>query len=360
MVYDYKKEVLLKRAESTFEDDARLGSCGVVGLTVESALRLHWKPGPGKLPVPLEQQTFANHPSVLVARVLLPGGQRVTQATVGVYEDDADLALRATSAFMKKLEGEGMQLQVVCVDQRNEDAPGKPSHDIITQPVAQSPLKKGFYSVEIRCREVTHRRALIPSNGINRPWIDTREEECEPPWKNELGFNSRPWAAKILVLVEFGRPCHESRMRTHGSILWKKGAAWSTLWGWSGFLPRQRGQAAPPSAPVVVPRVPSPARVVSCAPLLQMFRKKGIDVSDDDNWVLLSVFLEFVKEAGGHSRRYVDGASTLSWNRQGGGKPRLLLDYTKRPGPRGGGCKGGLLHCRLSFLKMVYLRHYAK
>ena len=125
-------------------------------------------------------------------------------------------------------------------------------------------------------------------------------------------------------------------------------------------LSQVRLSAAWAAGQAAAPTLPAPARNADCAPLLEKLRRKGVDVSaGDKSWVLLSAFLQAVKQPGDHAARYVDGTSPLSWKRPGGGKPLVRKDYMKRPGPRGGG-RDGLLHCRLGFLKSVSAKYYAQ
>ena len=135
-------------------------SCMTVGFTVERALKLLWQPSPGKLSIDLANQAPSDHTEVRVSRVLVPGTRRPRNSTrVKVYENDALLALRAVRAVMVKLDEH--ELQVVRVDQRHEDAEGQPSHDAIAKPAYGSHARKGFRSVEIRCREVISKRAYV-------------------------------------------------------------------------------------------------------------------------------------------------------------------------------------------------------
>ena len=192
--------------------------------------------------------------------------------------------------------------------------------------------------------------------------MDTLEKEAEPTWTNELAFNPQPWCARIVILVEFARPCHQGVMHTHGSILWKSEKTWATVWGWAGFRPRVAAQAQTPSVPI---RASVQASIVQLAvpahygPLLTKLRRKGVDLTSDESWVLLNTLLEVVGQPAGHGIRFLDGSSKKNWKTAANTKPLKNVHHMKRAGPKGGG-QGGLWHCRLGFLKYIYCKYCAR
>ena len=122
-------------------------------------------------------------------------------------------------------------------------------------------------------------------------------------WEQELLWDATPWAARILVLVELPKPCHDCiPMYTHASILWKGRSAWESLWGWAGFWPRDAptdnqmpsvvtSSVSLQNASSMTRRKSSTAQQdPACKRLLAKLATKGVDVQNDDTWVRLSMF----------------------------------------------------------------------
>ena len=77
-----------------------------------------------------------------------------------------------------------------------------------------------------------------------------------------------------------------------------------------------------------------------------------------DSWVLLTAFLRAVNAPAKQTKRYVDGATKMTWASITGRKPRENTDWAYISANRGGGQGAGVLHCRFNFLVHVYTHHY--
>jgi len=324
-------------------------------------LKRCFKPLPGVLPVPLELQLAGDHPSVVVDRVIPPGGQKARPVAVKVSQLDALLGVAIAKEVVARLVSCEWKLQVLTADHTN-DALGiskRRSHDLLCQ--VGCGASRGLCSVEIKCREVVSR---MPNTFS---WPTTMQEEALPLWKSELAHSTALWFARVLVFVEMRRPCHSGPFSTHASILLnKEDSHWAVLWGWRGFgVPlgaakrsAGSGSAGPSSPSSAVARPTGDAQWRAC--LKRLSGPSGSLAAED--WVQLTKFLKEVGKPSGQALRYVDGISKPSWVKCSGAKPAKFKDWRHMPGKRGGGSSGsgGPIHCKVSFLRDVYLKYFCQ
>ena len=377
--WNYRRDKLVKRATTTKGEDVRVEACLVVGLVVEAALILCYRRDDGVLPKALERQAAVDHPSVLVSKVVAPDKERASSALVKVFPNDADLGIKIARTVVEKLFKCFLKLVVITAVHTNKENPAQPNHDIIAQPAFDSSAQKGFYSVEIRCREIQSRKPKefnwmqALEDGDKKQ--DTRDNGARGVWEQELNWDATPWAARILVLVELPRPCHSGNtVYTHASILWKGRSAWENLWGWNGFWPRHaftvttnngsnKTPAVSASCPTLKLASSTAQKDADCKRLLAKLAARGVDVTNDNSWVRLSLFLTIVDKPTNHAGRFVDpsldsGKNKKCWKSESGGVPKVKKEWTKVPGPRGGGAGDGLHHISLRFLKFVYRQYH--
>ena len=243
MARNYKREDLKKR--TTSHADVEVGSCLIVGLLVEQALKLQFSPPRGSLPILLSDQT-REHPEVSISRVLVGGSARVSNGVrVKAYPKDAELALQVAKQIASKLEGPLLQLDILVADHVNNAClvhGHVVPHDLIAK-FRSGAQGRGLVSVEIKLREVKNRKPT----RFN--WQDTLESEARALWDAELTINKESWHSRVLVFAEFGPSCHSPTglQGLHVSRL-KKAGSWETLYGWVGFRPRG-GDGGPQRSP---------------------------------------------------------------------------------------------------------------
>jgi hypothetical protein len=342
MLWSYKRVALLQKTRA--HGDVRVDSCTVVGLAVEQALRLAFSAAHGALPKELEAQTAADHLSVKIARVMAPGAQRPATLEVAVSPADAALALDIARRCVAALDGESLRMRILAVDYPH--AGGR--HDILATPVVPTRRGHGLVSVEIKCREVVKRRPT----GFN--WQATLEEEATVLWEAVKVADPSRWVGRMLLFVELRRPCHSGSIAgLHASVIWRNATAWATLFGWRGFWPRGHDLDVAPSAPTARTAPPIDAE----GRLRTILGRHGIQCGSD-SWVLLTAFLRAVNAPAKQTKRYVDGATKMTWTSITGRKPRENTDWAYMSANRGGGQGAGVLHCKFSFLVHVYTHHY--
>ena len=145
VVFDYKTSNLMRKAKEGEQfADYRIDSSVVVGILVEAILRLCYKPSVGQLPVPVAEQTHAQHSVVSITRVLAPSKKTAATLLVGATVRDFELAQDIALGILKRLADN--RLAVLTADARK--------HDLLCLEGTQS---KGLWSVEIKCREVACR-----------------------------------------------------------------------------------------------------------------------------------------------------------------------------------------------------------
>ena len=327
-----------------------------VCVSSEAALKRCFKPLPGVLPVPLALQAAGHHPSVSVDRVLPPDGVNARRVDVKAWPQDALLGIAIAKEVVARLESCEWKLQVLTADHTNDSLVTRKtkSHDLLCQSGCGGSL--GLFSVEIKCREVVCRMPRTFS------WPKKMGEEALPLWTSELARNKAPWFARVLVFVEMPRPCHSGSFSTHSSILMNQANSdWAKLWGWQGFgiFPAAAVRSAPAAAVRSAMPVARPSGCTKWKECLKRLSGPSVSLADGD-WVQLTKFLKEVGKPSGHAIRYVDGVSKPSWVKSSGAKPIKFKDWKQLPGRRGGGSpgSGGPIHCKVSFLRDVYLKYF--
>ena len=351
VVYDYKETRLLRKAGAGEQfSDYRIGSSVVVGLLVEAILKLCYKASSGQLPIPVSEQTHSHHSAVSITRVLAPGNSNTKTLTVGATIKDFELAKDVALGILKRLAE--ARLHVLTADHTNEKLGGAVgSHDLLCQEGTQS---KGLWSVEIKCREVVCR------TPTNFDWRSEMETRARTLWDRELALDSSLWKARLLIFVELHKPCHSGLHFFHASIL-RKAGVWEVFFGWRGF---KNNEAAPAViAPAAMPAASSSGTAVSSRPTDSpeaqwQSKLSQLGGGGADDWVELSKFLRKVRKPTHHLKRYLDGSSSFSWRPM----PRENQDWCHKAGKRGGSARGsgGPLHCKVSFLKKIFMKYYAK
>ena len=141
----------------------------------------------------------------------------------------------------------------------------------------------------------------------------------------------------------------------------KANPKWEPLWGWVGFqksAPCTLARASPAVQPV-----PSTSASASRSSDPQKAWKawlKKVGVADENSWVKLVTFLNFVQKPSNQAKRYVDGKSKRAWRLEPGkGRlPKAKQDWTYLKSSQGGGAGQGLLHGKVAFLKEVFMAYY--
>ena len=90
-------------------------------------------------------------PKVLMHDVLVPGSRKPSTITVGVEEQDANLAIKVARAVHAKLVGAPCDLEIQTAIYR---LAGLLEHDLLAHTRPGSNLAKGLWSVELACAEV--------------------------------------------------------------------------------------------------------------------------------------------------------------------------------------------------------------
>ena len=314
--------------------------------------------------MPLELQLAGDHPSVSVDRVIPPDGQNARRVDVKISQQDALLGVAIAKEVVARLGSCEWKLQVLTADHTN-DSLGmnkRRSHDLLCQ--VGCGASRGLCSVEIKCREVVSRMPKTFS------WPKKMQQTALPLWRSELAHSRAPWFARVLVFVEMRRPCHSGPFSTHASILLnREDSDWAVLWGWRGFGihpgTAQRSAAVVAAGSVgfsspssAAARPTGDAKWRAC--LKRLSGPSGSLAADD--WVQLTKFLKEVGKPSGQALRYVDGVSKPSWVKSSGAKPAKLKDWKHLPGRTGGGSpgSGGPIHCKVSFLRDVYLKYFCQ
>ena len=93
--------------------------------------------------------------------------------------------------------------------------------------------------------------------------------------------------------------------------------------------------------------------------LSKKLRAQGVYDEDGDSWVALVVFSRAVGKSSESSQaeRYITNKKGQRWLRDGGGRPRVNMEYKYKKGTHGGGTGNGILHARLSWLRFVYWKY---
>ena len=356
--HNYKKEILQKRnAHGAFEGN-RLKSSHVVGKVVEQCFGVVFAPAPGALKR-LDALQAMDFPSVQMHDVMAPGSRKPATITVGVEEEDANLAIKVARAVHAKLVGAPYDLEIQTAIYR---LAGLLEHDLLAHTRPGSHLAKGLWSVELACAEV----------GLKNPrthnWMGKMYGKALNKWHAEVAASPvGTFAGRILVFVQLTQPRHNSAQRfwTHASAVKPTSVDFEVLWGWNGF-PRPSQQATSqhvtPSVPaaanlsqdVVMPAASAPAVTTVAPPAAErrwasLIRGKVKHLE----WIQLSDFLTMVGEDANQSLRYVDGRNkTRVWKvgKSRGPLPKIKVDWDYINGKHGGGRGKGLPHGRVAFL----------
>jgi hypothetical protein len=355
---DYRTVCLLKRDASGNFSENRLGSSHLVGLLLERCFRVLFAPARRALPKTLAALAAADLPDqVTFSDVLVPGEVEPGDVPVRAYPEDKALAVEMCRAVFQKLQGRPLSCQVHGVDLPSTVAEFAGSHDLLVSrfPGMESRLREGLHSVEVRCREV----AVRQPQTFN--WQDTLEGEALPLFRAETSLGGADLVGRILVFVEASKPCHSGPFQVHGALFDGQKQRWDDLFGWSGFK-RQRDAAqpapapAPKAAPAAAPApkaVPAPRRSRE-----DEWNEVAAALQPSGGWVLITRFLKhpLVRKPTNQTKRYVTGELPCRWNRSTGGKPREGSDWKQMTVPgRGGGQGDGAVHCRVDFLKHVFM-----
>ena len=368
--YNYKSAQLQKRNLQGVFKGNRVKSSHVVGMGVETASQLCYRPAPGVPPVCLAVMKAANIEFVKLPDVLVPGNSRPSTVAVFAEEADANLSISILKKMLGKLMGSPYFLEVnTCIHASD----GELKHDFIMQPhLVFGCMKPGLYSIEIKCREV---KTVSPST---HSWREDVEKAARVGWDAELAAHPGVYAARILVFVQMASPCHSGEFKLHASILWSGQEHFTKLWGWTGFDSiRVSGTSASSSssdgngAQLVASiansgplrRVAQASAVVQLSPAEQ-WREFAQNLSDVGGWVPLPAFLRLpqVKQgkAANHCIRFLDGSRKDAWRSSTGHNPVKGRDWDYKKRKAGGGAGCGSIHCTKSFLKHVFLKYYAR
>lgn len=346
---NYDEQHLLKRTRA--HGDVVVGSNLVSGIVTERALKLVFAPIQGSLPKTLARQGASDHKVVRIDKLIV-NGSRPHAEDVQVPEADAAKGIRYARRCVEELRNK-LNLNMLCADHYNCELPGlthgRFSHDLLCQEHGCSLLD----SVEIKIREVVHRRPKTFN------WQKVLESEAETLWNAELDWDPDPWRRRVLVFVEIIPGSGEVR-GVHISALEKNRKKWHTVSGWTDFWTRDDGDAPDPEPPVQIARsvgasaeFPSTVQVLS---LNKKLRAQGVYDEDDDSWVALASFMRAVGKSNevSQAKRYISNKKGKRWLRRDGGRPRNKMEYKYKKGIHGGGTGNGILHGRLSWLRFVY------
>ena len=368
VIHNYRTTLLQKRNLKGVFKGNRVKSSHVVGMGVETAAQLCYRPAPGAPPVCLGVMKSSSIEYVKLPDVLVPGNCIASTVLVYAEEKDAKLSIAILKKVLGKLMGSPYYLEVcTCIHATS----GGLKQDFIMQPhLVFGSMKPGLYSIEIKCREV---EKLNPST---HSWRDDAEEAAKVKWGAELAARPGVYAARILVFVEMASPCHSGNFKLHASILWDDQEHFTKLWGWTGFHSASASRASASSssdghaAQPTVANDTGPIRRVAQAsavaqlPPAEQWRALMEKLPAVGGWVPLPAFLRSPQvklgKAANHCGRYLDGSRRDAWKTSTGHNPVRGRDWDRLKTKAGGGAGDGTIHCSMAFLKFVFLKYYAR
>ena len=281
---------------------------------------------------------------------------------IKVHPEDGRMSIKISRAILSTFLQAPYQLEVLTTDHTGPT--GKEAHDLLlsTRLGSASKLAPGLYSLECVCREVVSPRAF--------DWAGVLSSEAAELWHAEKHHNPWLWQGRILVLVQMTRPCHQGGFSLHGLLLRKGTDDWERLFGWAGFarkpLRGEAGPAASASASTTPPAAAAAQRTSKAAQWQHVIRTLSgptyAPLLGADERVQLTTSLKLMGKPSQQAKRYVDGSSkNMAWVKSDGKKPARTQDWKHMAGRRGGGQagSGGPIHCKVAFLKDVFMKHHA-
>jgi hypothetical protein len=355
---NYDETVLIKESDDPTIEDKRIGPGIVVGLIVEAALKLEFKPSLNSSIVPLEDQLPQHHPFVTIHNVILPGQAGTHVIEVMAFHRDAELGIRIACDVVAKLRSPPLESDIVVVDH-----PADNPHDAAVRP-RRRPWRGMYHSLEVKCRSVKNPR---PSTF---DWKATLRGRVATLWDNSLVLQPNLWISRILFFVELSYPVHPEHGCGNHTLHAAKydRSGWCDLWGWEKFNPPlpMALPAAPAAKAMAKAPAPLPPKSVQWTQLKARLHDPfaGCDYSNDVNFVKLAPFLrDFAVgqvKGSGQTMRYV-GPDCPRWKASDGNQPSNGIDWRRESHvPGGAGYGQGPVFCKVSFLEHVFLTVYAK